>query len=53
MHVNIYNSIKVNFLNSKSVNTIQYAKKEITEEITSSCLGTYINKVSEEYEVTS
>ena len=48
MHINIYNSIKVNFLDFKLVNTIQDVKKETTNKDTYSHPGTYIHEVSED-----
>ena len=40
--MNIYNSIKVNFLNFESIKTIQDAKKEITNKNTPSYPDTHI-----------
>jgi len=48
MHINICNSIKINFLDSKLDNTIQDAKKETTDINTSSHLGTHNHKVFED-----
>jgi len=53
MHINIYNSIKVNFLDFEPVNTIQDAKKETTYKITSSHSSTHIHGVSQEHGATS
>lgn len=48
MHISIYNSIKVNFLDSKSVNTIQDAKRETTDKNTSSHPNMHIHEVFED-----
>ena len=48
MHINIYNSIKVYFLDSELINTIEDAKKETADKNTSSHLDTHIKKVLKE-----
>jgi len=48
MNISIYNSIKVNSLDSKPVNTIQDAKMERTNTDASSHLGMHIHKVSKD-----
>lgn len=48
MHINIYNSIKVSFLDSEPINTISVANKGTIDKNTCSHLGIHIHEVSKD-----
>ena len=48
MHINVNNSIQINYLDFELVNIIQDAKKETTYRIMYSHLGTQIHEVSKD-----